>query len=119
MNIIEIKSDPFFLLGVLNSKAISYWFVHKFGKLQRGIFPQFKINELKIFPVPDVDKDLESSISITSKKLTELMKAEQKNGTVHAQLEELNLTLDNLVYQAFGLDASQVLEIERDLNRGA
>lgn len=119
MNIVQISCDPFFLLGVLNSKAISYWFIHKFGKLQRGIFPQFKINELKIFPVPEVDKDLESRISITSKKLTELVKAEQKNGTVHAQLEELNLTLDNLVYQAFGLDASQVLEIERDLNRGA
>lgn len=119
MNIVQISCDPFFLLGVLNSKAISYWFIHKFGKLQRGIFPQFKINELKIFPVPEVGRELENKISTVSKKLTELLKVEERTTAVHAQLEELNLTLDTLVYQAFGLEAQQVLEIERDLKRGA
>jgi Eco57I restriction-modification methylase/TaqI-like C-terminal specificity domain len=119
MNVIQISCDPLFLLGVLNSKAISYWFIHKFGKLQRGIFPQFKINELKIFPVPRIEEDLESKISATSKKLIELMKNEEKTKTILAQLEELNQTLDALVYQAFELDEQQVLEIERDLSRGA
>lgn len=119
MNIVQIACDPFFLLGVLNSKAVSYWFIHKFGKLQRGIFPQFKINELKIFPIPDVDEGFESRISATSKKLTKLMKVEEKSKAVQAQLEELNLMLDTLVYQAFGLDEQEVLEIERDLSRGA
>lgn len=118
MNVIQISCDPFFLLGVLNSKAVSYWFIHKFGKLQRGIFPQFKINELKIFPVPDVDEGFESRISAASKKLTELMKVEEKSNAIQAQLEELNQTLDALVYQAFGLDETQVREIERDLSRG-
>jgi hypothetical protein len=48
MNVVNIKDDPLFLLGVLNSKIITFWFIHKFGKLQRGIFPQFKINELDL-----------------------------------------------------------------------
>lgn len=51
MNIINFKESPEFILAVLNSKLISYWFVHKFGKMQRGTFPQFKVNELASFPI--------------------------------------------------------------------
>jgi hypothetical protein len=40
MNIINIQENPMLILGILNSKLISYWFAHKFGKLQRGIFPE-------------------------------------------------------------------------------
>ncbi|MEM5558836.1 TaqI-like C-terminal specificity domain-containing protein [Aliarcobacter cryaerophilus] len=51
MNIIDIKINPKCLLAVLNSSLITFWFILKFGKMQRGIFPQFKINELKEFPI--------------------------------------------------------------------
>jgi hypothetical protein len=44
-----------FILGILNSKAISFWFNKEFDKMQRNIFPQFKVNELKTFPVPVLD----------------------------------------------------------------
>jgi hypothetical protein len=43
-----------YLLGLLNSKLISYWFAQYFGKLSRKIFPQFKINELAQFPIPNI-----------------------------------------------------------------
>lgn len=52
MNVINIAVRPQLVLAVLNSRLMSYWFVHKFGKLQRGIFPQFKVNELAMFPMP-------------------------------------------------------------------
>ncbi|GHV05967.1 hypothetical protein AGMMS50229_09930 [Campylobacterota bacterium] len=64
MNIIYIKVSPKYLLGILNSKLISYWFAHKFGKLQRGIFPQFKINELAQFPVPNISTANQQPISL-------------------------------------------------------
>ncbi|MDR0911497.1 MAG: Eco57I restriction-modification methylase domain-containing protein [Methanobrevibacter sp.] len=41
-----------FILGVLNSKLTSFWFISKFDKHQRKIFPQFKVKELKKFPIP-------------------------------------------------------------------
>ena len=59
MNILDMKKSPLFLLGLLNSKLMSFWFIHKFGKMQRGIFPQFKINELEIFPIVNTDVDNE------------------------------------------------------------
>ena len=40
-----------YLLGVINSRLISFWFINSFGKLQRKIFPQFKVKEFRIFPI--------------------------------------------------------------------
>ena len=117
MNIVEIQCDPHFLLGVLNSKATSYWFIHKFGKLQRGIFPQFKINELKIFPVPNTDDATKAKISTISRKITSLLERDQMNAALKGQVDELNGSLDQLVYDAFQLDAEQIAEIERDLSQ--
>jgi len=107
------------MLGVLNSKLISYWFIHKFGKLQRGIFPQFKINELAIFPIPSCSDALKERIETVSERIMELMRAEEKSSSIKAQLEELNKALDHLVYEAFALDSTQVDEIERDLSQYA
>lgn len=117
MNIVKIQCDPYFLLGVLNSKASSYWFIHKFGKLQRRIFPQFKINELKIFPIPETDQATIRKIAGISKRITELMAEDQTNTAVKSQIDELNETLDQLVYGAFGLEAEQITEIERDFSQ--
>ncbi|MFO8010237.1 MAG: TaqI-like C-terminal specificity domain-containing protein, partial [Dehalococcoidia bacterium] len=44
-----------YLAGILNSRLISFWFVHSFGKLQRKVFPQFKVKELRIFPIRPID----------------------------------------------------------------
>ena len=51
MNIVDIQKNPYFVLGLLNSRLVSYWFVNSFDKFQRKTFPQFKINELKKFPI--------------------------------------------------------------------
>lgn len=65
MNIINIKELPLFILGVLNSRLMSFWFIHKFGKLSRGIFPQFKINELEQFPIiKNVDGKIQNIFSV-------------------------------------------------------
>ncbi|MCP3659821.1 MAG: hypothetical protein GY830_05705, partial [Bacteroidetes bacterium] len=43
-----------YILSLLNSKLISFWFVNTFDKLQRGLFPQFKVKELAIFPIKKI-----------------------------------------------------------------
>ena len=48
----DFKVAPAAILAVLNSRLISFWFVLTFDKLQRGLFPQFKVKELKAFPMP-------------------------------------------------------------------
>lgn len=49
-NDIEVSLLPA-LCSILNSKLMSFWFVNKLGKMQRGLFPQMKAGELANFPV--------------------------------------------------------------------
>jgi len=93
MNIVYIKISPFYLLGVLNSRLISYWFAHKFGKLQRGIFPQFKINELARFPIPNISLEKQQPIiSIVNK----IISSKKKNPSIDTM--NLEKDIDALVY---------------------
>jgi len=56
MIIQDLTINPIFVLAILNSKLISFWFHITFNKFSRTIFPQFKINELKKFPVPEISQ---------------------------------------------------------------
>jgi hypothetical protein len=69
-NIFDFKLDPLYILSILNSRLISFWFVHKFDKFQRGIFPQFKVKELALFPIPVCNKPKQKRlISLADKML--------------------------------------------------
>ncbi len=108
MNIINIKCNPLYLLSVLNSRPISFWFAHKFGKLQRGLFPQFKINELASFPIPSCKKEEESMLA---KLADNIMTA--KNANPSADTSALESEIDHLVYQLYGLTEEEIKIVEQ------
>uniref|UniRef100_E6QVC0 site-specific DNA-methyltransferase (adenine-specific) n=1 Tax=mine drainage metagenome TaxID=410659 RepID=E6QVC0_9ZZZZ len=107
MNVINIQADPLAILAVLNSRLISFWFVLKFGKLQRGLFPQFKANELADFPIP-------KKLSLYEKQLADLAgQATQmrcENST--ADIKQIDSEIDRLVYEAFELSADDIALID-------
>ena len=107
MNIINIKENPRFVLGILNSKAVSFWFAHKFGKLQRGLFPQFKINELATFPIPyATDKQQKSIIDLVDK----ILKVKRSNPS--ADTSALEHEIDQQVHALYGLTLEEIAAIE-------
>lgn len=91
MNINEFKYNPYYVLGILNSKIETFWFINKFDKMQRGLFPQFKISELKMFPIPKED-------GILSKKIASLVEQQLVEYT-----EERNIEIDSLVNEMYGI----------------
>ena len=107
MNIINIQENPMLILGILNSKLISYWFAHKFGKLQRGIFPQFKVNELATFPIP---KNFGNYKQPLIKLVDEIL--ENKKKAVKADVSEIEQQIDNLVYKLYELTYEEVKIID-------
>ena len=107
MNIVYINVSPLYLLGILNSRLISYWFAHKFGKLQRGIFPQFKINELAQFPIPNSPPAAQQSIISL---VNQILSAKIINPAVDTS--NLEQQVDMLVYGLYGLTDSDVRVIE-------
>jgi len=107
LNVIEIKADPLAILAVLNSRLISFWFALKFGKLQRGLFPQFKANELADFPIP-------KKLSTFEKRLAELARqaTDARLDDITTDIRKIDQKIDALVYEAFGLSADDVVIVE-------
>lgn len=92
--------EPLALLGVINSKLLTLWFLIRFDKFQRRIFPQFKINELELFPVPKMDKNIQSKIA----SLVKVIINKVKNKTDYSKE---NKDVDELVMMAFELSEDE------------
>ena len=90
------KVDPYVLLGIINSKVETLWFLMKFDKFQRRVFPQFKVNELAQFPIPKLTLELQEKISNLVKIVIDKAKS-GKDYTIE------NKEVDELVMTAFGL----------------
>lgn len=103
MNIVNIKDKPLFVLALLNSRLLSFWFIHKFGKLQRGIFPQFKINELEQFPIAAC-----SNQQLYVEKVEAILKAKAKS----SDTSKLEREIDDMVYRLYSLTYDEVKTIE-------
>lgn len=109
MIITNIKVNPYYLLGVLNSKLITIWFLIKFDKFQRRIFPQFKVNELGEFPTPLASSEEQTIISrLVIAMIDENKKAEPDMN----MLDSLNKQIDDLVMSLFDLDDKEKQLVE-------
>jgi hypothetical protein len=105
MNIVYMKIVPQLILAALNSRLISFWFANKFGKLQRGIFPQFKINELARFPIP-------KSFAPYEQKIITLVDEILAAKAVGKDTSGLDVELDKMVYAVYGLTEEEIRVVE-------
>lgn len=120
-NIINPKSDYDlkYLLGIINSKLISYWFIQTFDKFQRKIFPQFKVNELERFPIyPATKKEQKSIIELVDKilalqkELQQVAKNSSKWESLKSEIEKTDRKIDEEVYKLYGLAPEEIKIVE-------
>lgn len=120
----EDKHNINYIMGMLNSRLISFWFINTFGKLQRKIFPQFKVKELAIFSIRPIDfsiqKDADKhdrmvnmvqSMLCLNKKLAETTMAHERTMIVR-QIAAIDRQIDQLVYELYGLTDEEVKIVE-------
>ena len=108
MIIYDIKCNPLYLLAILNSKPVSFWFAHKFGKLQRGLFPQFKVNELSIFPIPHASNDQQEKLSHIVKNILK-----NKKENINIDTSDLEATIDLMVAELYNLTLEDIKLIDK------
>jgi hypothetical protein len=112
-----LKHSLKYVLGIINSKVMSYWFDITFDKLQRGIFPQFKVNELGQFPIPvlDLSKKADKNKHDT---LVSLVEKINNQSLPDNEFGKINEQIDKIVYSLFGLNEGEITEIEDTLKNG-
>jgi len=109
-----------YLMSVLNSKLMSFWFIHTFGKLQRKVFPQFKVKELRVFPIRTInfadaaDKARHDRIIKLVEQMLDLhkrlhsAKTETDRELYHRQIVATDTQIDALVYELYGLTEEEI-----------
>ena len=99
--IIDSKISLYFILGILNSKAINYFFK------QTSTNTNVTSKELSKFPIPKASiEEQRNIISIVNKILT------TKKQNTEADTTELESQIDNLVYKLYDLTPEEIKIIE-------
>jgi len=107
MNIINFRESAELVLGILNARLTSFWFVHKFGKMQRQTFPQFKVNELAEFPLP---KGREKRRDDVVRLVTSILSRKRDDSDADTSAPEREI--DQLVYQLYDLTPEEIAIVE-------
>ena len=78
-SITNLKVSPLYLIGVLNSKILSFYAIEKFDFLQRNTFPQMRLTQIKQFPIPNSNDDQQNEIADLVVQIMEEMTKEKVN----------------------------------------
>ncbi|MFH0395087.1 Eco57I restriction-modification methylase domain-containing protein [Streptococcus sp. A34] len=98
--ITDLIGNPKFLIGVLNSKVVSYYAIHRFDFLQRSTFPQMRLTQIKDFPIPAATDSQQEELAQLVEQLMEEMK---KDSPETEKVNQLNLEIDEFVMDLFDL----------------
>jgi hypothetical protein len=96
-----------YILGIINSSLITYWFDITFDKLQRGIFPQFKVNELAQFPIPKLDLSKKRDRNLYGKMIS-LVDSINNQPLSEREFLKINGQIEKLVFTLFNLTEEEI-----------
>ena len=102
--------DIRFILAVINSRIITYWFNTTFQKLQRKTQPQFKITELKTFPIPNLKSKRDFKLC---KEIIDEVKKIESYTKQTKQFRLSNENIDKKLVKLFNLSIEDIQFIER------
>ncbi len=127
IQITDKKYNPKFILGLLNSKLLNFYYLRKFTTKKEEIFPEIQTYLYEQLPIPKIttknkkiaDKivNLVDTILVIKSYHTEAFaevsqNINNKDISLNAQYDkdtaELQSQIDSLVYELYGLDSSEI-----------
>jgi hypothetical protein len=98
--------DSKFLLGVLNSSAIRFYWLNKF-KDDRKTFPKIKGEYLKLLPLPKAEQGKQTPITQSVSRIIDI-----KEKDPNADTSPLEREIDQQVYALYGLTPEEIAIVE-------
>ena len=111
-----------YLLGILNSRFIGWYFRKKFQISPDDTFPQIMIRDILQFPIPETDKIQHNKMVLLVEKMLDLHKKLKKAKTPHdrelieRQIKATDSQIDRLVYELYGLTEEEIRVVEGQTN---
>lgn len=104
INIIDFQNcNQYYLLGILNSKLISYYSSLTSPKAKKGLFPKVLVNDIRNMPI--------KKSNIYEEKLISLVKEILSIDDV-SKFINIDNKIDNIVYKIYGLNDDEINYIE-------
>jgi hypothetical protein len=111
-NIAVVEKDGFsislkYILGILNSRLMSYYFVKNTAKSVRQMFPKLILEDLRKFPIKIGSEITLYSIINSVEKILLAKKSDPSTDTSALEAE-----IDRLVYELYGLTEEEIRIVE-------
>ena len=100
------ESLKYFLLAILNSKLITFWFNTAFMNIDT-LFPHIQKNQLETIPIPIVEDSIEKHLSSIVNNIID-KKREDNNVDISVEKQEI----DYIIYRTYLLDYDEVKIID-------
>ncbi|WP_187942434.1 Eco57I restriction-modification methylase domain-containing protein [Helicobacter pylori] len=107
----DFRIDRFLILGVLNSKLMTYFYKKKFfpTHMQGGAFG-FDTLSVETLPIPQITKSNKPTADKITALVDKILQAKEKDPKANTQ--ELEKEIDALVYQLYNLTDEEIKIIE-------
>ncbi|MET0465637.1 MAG: N-6 DNA methylase [Chitinophagaceae bacterium] len=125
-SILPLQNSPDlnFLLGVINSRLMSWYFLRRSNIAQRDDFPKIVLKETRLLPVPELTPN-DAADKVRHDRLTQLVEqlltAKQQLAAAHTDRDKnfyerkcsgLDQQIDKLVYELYRLTDEEITLIE-------
>lgn len=108
INITEFREiDPYFLLGILNSRLLSFYHIENSPKSKKGLFPKILVNDVRELPIKTDQGEHAETITKIAREIT---RAKEKD--IKAKTDELERKIDQHVYALYGLTPEEIAIVE-------
>ena len=100
----------YFLAAIMNSKLATFYHFNNSPKAVKGAFPKILVKDIKEFPIA-------FGMDVVNEKLTSLSEEihNMKQNDINADTSQLEIKIDKLVYQLYGLTDDEIKIIEESL----
>lgn len=90
INVINIKKYSVkYILGILNSKLLSFYHINSSPKAKKGLFPKILVNDVRNLPIYDKESPLNSKIIDLVDRVIELKKLDKDTQDLENQIDEM------------------------------
>ncbi|MFA5252059.1 MAG: N-6 DNA methylase [Phycisphaerae bacterium] len=114
----HIRLSYFYLLGILASRFIGWYFRKKFQISDNDTFPQIMIRDILQFPIPHIDKakhdkmvSLVDEMLELHKKISGIKNPDEKT-RIQRQIDSTDEQIDKLVYELYELTDEEIAIVE-------
>ncbi len=116
-----------YILGIINSKLLSWYFPRVSNKLITNTFPRISLLDLKRFPFREIDFNNDTDRTYHDKLvgLVDMMikynediknkKLPQEKKILKIQIDTIDKQIDQLVYQLYGLTDEEIKIVESEV----